>query len=78
MLDDFHQIERDELRQKAIAEIRAARRELRDAFAARDAEPEPEDEYHAPNQPRCTAKANGEVAARLAIALAQRNHGEEE
>jgi hypothetical protein len=68
MLDEF---DREELRRADTAKRRETSRLIRDSFAPRDTEPEPEDEYGNPNQPACTAGANGIIAARKAIALAQ-------
>ena len=67
MLDEF-EIEDH----RHIGEIRRRdRRLIRDAFAPRDQEPEPEQEYRNPNQPACTAGANGALAARRAMEIAQ-------
>jgi hypothetical protein len=68
MLNEF---DREELRRADEAKRRETRRLIRDSFAPYFTEPEPEEEYGNPNQPACTAGANGKVAARKAIALAQ-------
>jgi len=68
MLNEF---DREELHRADEAKRRETRRLIRDSFAQRDAEPEPGEEYGNPNQPACTAGANGIIAARKAIALAQ-------